>query len=319
MRNWLIILLLVACCSMLPYTGQAADNAPGLMYSTLLNGFNWQSDSAMLRLNGVQAVFLPDPNSGNTSFYPYDPEKGGQLWATLSDGSGKELYTLRFFAEDIKAPYWLLSSYTLYKAGSDQPIYDEQMDLSAMGDFVLDFYLESGKFYTFPFSVSKVASDDPFAGSDTYFLDGPWSDWAYFFYYDAKPDQSLLFKAWLRHKTVENQVTVVPMLEIKRGGKLFCTSRENITYRLKKTWNRFEFTLNFPMQGTSGGGYVKARDLLANDGEYTATLLLDGRKQGSWKFSVKGGKLVPHPRADRKTADPLTFVEGGRDAFWYQK
>ena len=34
-------------------------------------------------------------------------------------------------------------------------------------------------------------------------------------------------------------------------------------------------------------------------------------------FAVKGGKLNYTGRTLREKADPLTFIEGGRDAWWY--
>jgi hypothetical protein len=161
---------------------------------------------------------------------------------------------------------------------------------------VLDFYLESGRFYTFSFSTSKLSGSDPFAGGDFYFIDGPWEDWGYLYYRDADPTQSFHFKVWLRNYAHGPDRDVKPLIEVHRGGTLVCTSRQ-MTLTLQPEWTRFDFDLIFPMEGTSGGAYFKA----------------------TWSFKVAGGKLNYTGRTVRGQADPLTFVEGGRDAWWYEK
>ncbi len=40
---------------------------------------------------------------------------------------------------------------------------------------------------------------------------------------------------------------------------------------------------------------------------------------GKWKFDVIGGKPKQVGRSDRATADSMTFVEGGKDAFWFKR
>ena len=80
-----------------------------------------------------------------------------------------------------------------------------------------------------------------------------------------------------------------------------------------------ELDMIFPPKGSSGGGYFKAKDLVGTDGKYKLTMKLDGKSYGEWKFAVSGGKPVPVGRAARGKADPLSFVEGGRDAFWFEQ
>ena len=111
---------------------------------------------------------------------------------------------------------------------------------------------------------------------------------------------------------------VKPRIEITRDGdsKLVCVSRD-ITLSIRPEWVRYEFDMIFPKEGTSGGAYFKAKDLLGTDGDYTLTMKLDDKPYGTWKFSIAGNKLQLRGRAERGKADPLTFIEGGRDAFWY--
>ena len=54
-------------------------------------------------------------------------------------------------------------------------------------------------------------------------------------------------------------------------------------------------------------------------GNYTLTMKLDSNVYGVWKFKVIGGQLNYTGRTERGKADPLTFVEGGRDAWWYER
>ena len=48
-------------------------------------------------------------------------------------------------------------------------------------------------------------------------------------------------------------------------------------------------------------------------------MIVNDKPRGTWKFIVKDGKLNYTGRSLRGKADPLTFMEGGRDAWWYTK
>ena len=316
-KKLLVLLVLLAVCLSIKPAAEAADYPPGLMYSTLLNGVKILYNTGQFRLDNIQAVFLPEAQSA-TSIYPYNPDDGGRIWAILSSAGGSEIYRFDFYGELLRDPYWLLSSYRVTDLRNGQDAGVGFVDLSTPGDYVLDFHLDSGRFYTFSFSVSKLSGPDPFSGGDYYFLDGPWEDWGYFYYNDADPSYPIQVKVWLRmyeHATPKDRK---PEMEVKRGGTLIATTRM-MTITPHQDWNRYEFDLIFPMEGTSGGAYFKAKDLLATDGDYTLTLKLDGQVYGTWKFKVEGGLLNYTGRTLRGSADPLTFVEGGRDAWWYEK
>ena len=74
-----------------------------------------------------------------------------------------------------------------------------------------------------------------------------------------------------------------------------------------------------PEEGATAawGEYFKAKDLLAKDGDYTLTVKVNETLYGTWKFAVAGGKFQYKGRTVRAEADPLRFIEGGRDAWWY--
>jgi hypothetical protein len=168
--------------------------------------------------------------------------------------------------------------------------------------------------------MDRSSSGDPFAGGNFSFLNGDWQDWGYFFYRDANPGQSLSYKIWLRNKGNEKAKDVKIKLEVRdQAGKIVCMSRPEMIHTLTPEWIRFEFDFIFPMERTSGGAYFKAQDLLAKNGTYTLKISIDNRPYGNWSFSIAGGKFEYTGRTVRSKADPLTFVEGGRDAFWYKK
>lgn len=285
-------------------TAKAASLPPGIMFSTLLTNATIQPKTGEFRIeNQMQVVFL-QPN-----------QKG---WTMLRKAEGEELVKFNWVAETIKEPYYRVGDVinTDLKTGEiGNPV------MLQPGKYVLDFYTDAGKFYSFPFSVDKIASDDPFAGGDLYFMEGDWSDWGYFYYSDANPEQSISWKIWLRNKGFEVNKDIKIRIEVTRDKdkKLICTSRERMTHTLRQVWVRYAFDLISPMEGTSGGAYFKAKDLLAVDGAYTLTFKIDGAVYGVWKFNVAGGKLEYTGRTVRGKADPLTFIEGGRDAFWYKK
>jgi hypothetical protein len=144
--------------------------------------------------------------------------------------------------------------------------------------------------------------------------------WAYMFYADANSENGLQFKVWLHNKEAVNERDFTPKIKITdSSGKLICTSRSGYTVTLMPEWTRYELDIVDPSEGAVYGQYWKAKDLLAKDGEYTLTMTLSDKPRGTWKIKVSGGKFAVSGRALRGSADPLTFIEGGRDAFWFEK
>jgi len=279
---------------------------PGLSYSSVLNGVKLLSKKAQFRLHHIQATFLPGDNPTG--------------YTILRTADGKEICRFEWKSQKLKEPYRLLDFWNVTDLRSGKKV-PGGLAFSQPGDYVLDFYLPDEHFYTFPFSVAKLSGADPFAGGDFYFLEGDWSKWGYLYYREADPTKSLQWKVWLRNKEPKPNATVKIRIEIKRDsdGTLVCTNRKNMSFGLRPEWVRAEFDLIFPMEGTSGGRYFKAKDLLDTDGKYTLKMKINDKPYGTWKFAVTGGKLNYTGRTARGKAAPLTFIEGGRDAWWYCK
>jgi hypothetical protein len=289
-----------------PPKKQHDQNAPGLSFSTVLNGVMLQPKNGQFRLHHIQGTFLPSGATG---------------WAVLSTKSGEDIYKLDFKTQSQKAPYCLLDFWQTTDLRSGENVGSGPADLSTPGDYVLDFYLPDEHFYTFPFSVTKSEVSDSFADTAFFYQEGDWENWGYLYYRDANPDQNLFWKMWVRHKSGELQQNADFFIEITRDsdGSRVCTSRKRSDSTLPD-WKRREWDMQFPEDSnTAHGQYFKTKDLLATDGGYTLTVKRDGELFGTWKFAIEGGKPKPAGRTVRGTADPLTFVEGGRDAFWYKK
>jgi hypothetical protein len=192
--------------------------------------------------------------------------------------------------------------------------------LSEPGRYVLDFYLNDQKFFTYPFAFRIEKPDDPSDGDALYLTDGAWNDWGYLYYSRADQQSNLMWKIFLRdkdHKKTFHSIDV----RIKRDsdGELVSQSREDRTYRLSHDWVRQDLVLVSPKAASGDVKFSRAKDLLGEDGAYTLTMELDGKPYGIWKFIVRRGKLNYEGRTVREDADPVTFIEGGTDAFWYRR
>ncbi|MBM3498665.1 MAG: copper amine oxidase N-terminal domain-containing protein [Armatimonadetes bacterium] len=283
------------------------ETTPRFLYASLLNAFQWGPNTAMLQLDRI-LVALPKPPEGH-----YSPDDGGKLWAVLSGADGAQLARLDCYADPGGEDMWTIQAYKVTGA-PDVAGEGSQVKL-APGEYRLEFFLESGRFCTFPFAVSRLTE----GGRDYFFLEGDWGDWAYLLYADADPEQALQWKVWLRNKAAIDRRSVKVWVEIIRDAdnQVVCTCRPDVIHDLTPQWVRYAFDMIHPMQGTGGGAYLKAAELLKTDGSYTLKMTIDGKPYGTWKFAIAGGRLSRAGRTDPAGADPLTYIEGG-DAWWYE-
>ena len=270
----------------------AQEYPPGLSYAAVLNGVNMIPKDGRIIMNHIQGVFIPVDSKG---------------YISLCTEDGTEKFRYDFRVTRLKEPYALLEIGGIYH-------------ITETGKYKMDFYLEDKKFYTFPFEVTKLTSSDPFDGGPLYFLEGDWSRWAYLYYADANPERPLVWKIWLRNKGMEiNKDAVIKIELAKEGSAPIAVSRKSTSHRLRQQWTRIEFDFVRPVEGVSDGEMIRAKDLLKTDGNYTVKMTINNDLYGIWKFSVSGGKIQTAGRTVRGKADPLTFIEGGRDAFWLEK
>jgi len=303
-----VLLSVVVCVGGTSTQAAVTDGTARLLHASLLDGLQLDSATGAFWIGDLQAA-LPVPAGGGG----YSPDGGGKLWAILSTQDGTQVARHDFYGEKGAGQMWAIGSAKV-TALAGEAVPDGRVKLAA-GSYVLEFHLDSGQWYKFPFTVSVQSGN----GRDYYFIDGDWNNWAYLLYAGGDPEEALVWKVWLRNKAPQDTKTVRARVEIARDadGKVICTSRPDTSQDLTPTWNRFAFDLIHPMEGTSGGAYFKAAALLGQDGAYTLKMSLDNTPYGTWKFAVAGGKLSCVGRTDRTQADPLTFIEGG-DAWWYE-
>ena len=279
---------------------------PGIMFATLLNNVAVNARGGWFKLgNQMQNVFMPDGSTGH-AVLSYD---GNEFchWKWTLDTFG------------LRPPYKLFSfQQPILPNGKDMEYAD--MKLTRGGNYTLDFYIGANKFYSFPFRVRPVEPSDAFSGETLYFTDGAWNDWGYLMYPNADPEQNILWKIWMR-ETSFDRVSHKVKVEVFRdsNNKLICQSREGMSHSFQNNWKRIEFDLINPPVKTSGGEYFKAKDLLAVDGPYTLKMTMDGKEYGRWKFTVANGKIQYSGRTERGKADRMSFIEGGRDAWWLER
>lgn len=281
--------------------------APGLSFSTVLNGVVVLPKNGQFQLNQLQATFIPEDCAGG--------------FVVLRTADGTELYQYDWKPDRLKQPYTLLNFTQTTDLRSGETSGGSGWKELKPGDYVLDFYLPAEHFYTFPFTIAKVGGDDPFGEGQCFVTKGDWERWGYLFYSEANPDRNLEWKVWLRHDAC-NEKDIKVLVEITRDadGELVCTSRPLTTNSVQPKWTRLAFDMIFPEgKEVPHGTYFKAKDLLSRDGAYTLTMKVDEQVYGTWKFVIDGGKPNYMGRTERGTANALTFIEGGRDAFWYAR
>jgi hypothetical protein len=303
-----VMALLILGCAI----SSAETNQPGFGFATLLNGIQLDHATGELWLNNFQPTFLP-PNLD----YGYN-STGSKLYAILNDSTDTQVARIDLWAEQLESPYWLVSSYTVVADGNREDMGRVKLD---SGDYSMDFFLDGDLFYKFPFSVDTVDSGDPFSGGTYYFLDGDWSNWGYLLYAEKNPEESLMWKVWLRNKAVEDEKDVHVDIQLTRdsNGAVVCVNHPETEWTLTPEWVRCDFEMALPAGQDEYGAYFKAKDLLADDGSYTISMNIDDEPYGIWHFNVENGELNYSGRTVRYIADAMTFIEGGRDAWWYEK
>ncbi|MGI5816799.1 MAG: copper amine oxidase N-terminal domain-containing protein [Armatimonadota bacterium] len=293
---------------------QPADMPPGIMWHSLLGSTVVYSTSGDLSLTGFErlcAVFLPPAQSNTT--YPYNPDDGGSFWAVLSSADGTELARYDFWAQQHPAPYWFVDDAWVTDLASGERIHTGRIAVPP-GEYTVDYFLDSGRFYTFAFSVNRLDGDDPFRPQTYWFTDGPWRDWGALTYQNADSGNSLYWAIFLHNRGREASRDTQIQVAVTRDadGAVVCTTRSGMSWSLSREWKSYRFEMVSPNQTI-----FRAADLLARDGAYTLRMTLDGQLYGTWRFQVAGGALQHAGRAVRGAVEPLQFIEGGTDQWWY--
>ena len=95
-------------------------------------------------------------------------------------------------------------------------------------------------------------------------------------------------------------------------GAVVATTRPGVSWSLAREWKSYRLELVNP-----SGAILRPSDFLSRDGAYTLRMAVGDQSYGTWKFRVAGGQLQYAGRAVRGAVDPLKFVEGGTNQWWY--
>ncbi len=292
---------------------QRPDCTPGVSFWSLLDSVAVEYTSGILRLDKLYAVCLPAAVRQSPSNYPYDPDGGGKLSTLLKTADGKLLSTYVWYASSIGG-LWEMSRYKVLGG------FESIKPLTA-GNYLLEFAIEDKPFYRFPFSVVQIKSADPYqAAGNRYFIEGAWNEYGNLFYQRNDPQQSLQFTTWVQEKSGKLEKKSVPyelkLINSKSGRVL---GEESGTLRLEPRWLRARLSLR--PAGGDKNSYLKAVELLQEDGRYNVRLLIDGKVYGDYPFVVQGGQLQFQGKQVREKTDPMVYIvdylSGGRYSSWW--
>jgi len=286
---------------------------PGISFWNLMDQVRIGHADGRLGVGRLYAVCLPTPARQSTSNYPYDPDGGGKLSTIVKSADGKALNTYVWYAENISG-LWEMSRYKVVGG------YEAVKPL-APGNYVLEFALEDKPFYRFPISVVQIKNEDPYQpAGNRYFVEGPWNEYANIFYQRNDPQSSLRFTTWIQDKVGQQNKTSVPYdlkLVSLRDGRVLASDAG--TLRLEPRWLKAD--LYFRPAGGDQNAYLKAGDLLREDGRYSVRLTLNNKPHGEYPFVVKGGRIELQGKQIRESTDPMSYIvdylSGGRYTSWW--
>lgn len=313
----LVLTLLSLSVSMTTAPAQTtqAPCTPGISFWKLLTAVSVGYGDGRLSIGKVYAVCLPTPPNRENSNYAYDPDAASKLSTRVKSADGKELNTYVWYAQSIGG-LWELSTYKV--VGGSQSV----KPLTA-GNYLLEFAIDDKPFTRFPFSVAEEKSDDPYQpAGKRYFIEGAWNEYGNIFYQRNDPQSSLTFTTWAQDKRGNESKTSAPynikLMNLKDGKAL---GEDSGTLRLEPWW--LELKLSFRPTGGDKNSYLKAADLLREDGKYSVRLTIDGKVYGDYPFTVKGGRLEFQGKQIREKTDPMDYIvdylSGGRYSSWWLK
>ena len=96
-------------------------------------------------------------------------------------------------------------------------------------------------------------------------------------------------------------------------------ARDSGTLRLQPRWLKADLLLH--PADASKGSYLKAGELLREDGKYAFRLTLDGKRYGDYVFDVKGGRIQFQGKQVSGKTEPMDqlvdYLSGGRYNSWW--
>lgn len=315
-----------------------ANFPPAVAWFDLLDTdlFRFNITNGEIRLNGIHVSFLPTKTKDGKDIN-YRP--------SLSSSKGYENLQPPMRADIVDAATGALKGQKFFKVEDYIPPFKKMVLVEEFGgdyfpffanvkegSYEIRFFLGKSHFYTFPFQVEKKTNPDAYAPvKDLYFLKGVWEDWARIQFDERSGEVSpsiYLTERNLDIKSPTNWDDTVPMkglVKISRNGTLVATYGQTTNSGdfnpENGEWTRCQF-LTFKA-GSNDRETFKKADL--KDGNYVMDVNIKNPKNGKtviakYGFTVKGGAILPHPKADRnQNKDPLSVVEQGKEFYYFKK
>ena len=282
--NAVYAILLIVVSIVLSQTIVSEENiTPRVDHVSLLNGLNFDYQTGNLSIDDLIITSLPEPSKESKSKFVYNPDDGGELYATLTNGRGKVIGRFDFFAEKKSTDSWEVEDYKLTQKVLGKRVTDRNYVNIKKGDYKLIFYAEGREFYTFPFQVDLKQDKDPISPEDIHTLEGDWNNLGYL----GNTNQNLTWNTWLRDKNGDKEV-INTYIELLHDEKPIASSDKNATYTITPKWTLFSFNLNLPEKNNP----LTLKDLTQKDGFYNLRITIDGNRYAQWRIEVKNGQLI---------------------------
>jgi hypothetical protein len=253
----------------------------------------------------VRMTFLPDFQDPQ-HIAAYNPGTGAFITSQLVSGDGSMVQTIYWEARQDRFPYW-----TATAVGNSEP------PTLKPGEYTLTWMLEGTPFWSLDFEVAGGAAQSAY-DSPSFYLNGPWNDWAYMYVPNGNLSQAPTFNFFLRDEDAklgswtEKQIEV----EVLRDGEVIARHGQNQgnVQRAKPWWESVELALRAP----DNSGFIASSAIL-EEGDYTVVLKINGEEYGRYSYHADGGAIPFTGRQDRNTADPMDYLEGAQDRFYLQR
>ncbi len=235
----------------------------------------------------------------------------------LKDGT--EIAEFEFRVEPSIAPKFTLDDFEL-TSGKNDPL---GLILKEPGRYELAYYANGAKFYSFPCELEISSGSDPYKPQKLTRLNGPWNKYAYLYKTSSESHGKWEFRVFVRSDDGSLQQSKGQVLLTRDSDKKLVAVGFS-AFCKEARWTKQELVLEKPGVKNPQGEYYNNTGLLANsdkfeDGTYTASLNIDGKLYGIYKFAVKAGNIQLQGQQIREATDPTIFIEGGRQEIWLPK
>ena len=250
----------------------AQSSSPAMEYSSVLTSLDVYHQDGRLQLEddnaALSTVFLPD---------------GGKVDVVISRaGSDTALHVQPMMVSAATGVFNRIESRGLHR----------EFKFTEPGDYVATYRAGGRPITVVPFSIEFIKNNDEFDPKTHVYANGPWSEFAYLFAsVNAGPDANPQIRFWVRKKSfLPNPEADRYTVELRKNGDVIAVSEGGSSN--SKKWQFMRLSLRHP--DNKGGQALKLKEL--TDGQYGVLVKRNGETHAAYRFTVRGGKPMWHPR-----------------------